>query len=61
MDTHVPTDTVRDALLMSAKLRQPQSVSLKEKKEWVETCLKMCGLEAFAEAAVGSLGIEVCI
>lgn len=24
----------------------------------VETCLKMCGLEAFGDAAIGSLGIE---
>jgi ATP-binding cassette subfamily G (WHITE) protein 2 (SNQ2) len=24
----------------------------------VETCLKMCGLTAFADAAVGSLGVE---
>ncbi|KAJ7110524.1 pleiotropic drug resistance ABC transporter [Mycena epipterygia] len=51
MDTHVPTDTVREALLFSATLRQPASVP-------VETCLKMCGLEAVADASVGSLGIE---
>lgn len=24
----------------------------------VETCLKMCGLEAFADAAIGTLGVE---
>ncbi|KAJ7168526.1 pleiotropic drug resistance ABC transporter [Mycena filopes] len=58
MDTHVPTDTVREALLFSAKLRQPAAVPLAEKVAYVETCLKMCGLEAVADASVGSLGIE---
>ncbi|KAK6996716.1 pleiotropic drug resistance ABC transporter [Favolaschia claudopus] len=58
MDTHVPTDTVRDALLFSAKLRQPASVPWAEKVAYVEKCLKMCGLDAVADASVGSLGIE---
>ncbi|KAF7374594.1 Brefeldin A resistance protein [Mycena sanguinolenta] len=58
MDTHVPTDTVREALIFSATLRQPASVPLEEKLAYVETCLKMCGLESVADASVGSLGIE---
>lgn len=58
MDTHVPEATVREALLFSAKLRQPASVSLAEKEAYVETCLRMCGLEAYGDATVGSLGIE---
>ncbi|KAF8888618.1 pleiotropic drug resistance ABC transporter [Infundibulicybe gibba] len=58
MDTHVPTDTVREALLFSAKMRQPESVPLAEKEAYVDTCLKMCGLEAYADAVVGSLGVE---
>ncbi|KAJ7196400.1 pleiotropic drug resistance ABC transporter [Mycena pura] len=58
MDTHVPTDSVREALLFSATLRQPASVPMEEKVAYVETCLKMCGLEAVADASVGSLGIE---
>ncbi|KAJ7126742.1 ABC-2 type transporter-domain-containing protein [Mycena epipterygia] len=58
MDTHVRTDTVREALLFSAKLRQPSSVPLAEKIAYVETCLKMCGLDAVADASVGTLGIE---
>ncbi|PFH49073.1 hypothetical protein AMATHDRAFT_148472 [Amanita thiersii Skay4041] len=58
MDTHVSTSTVREALLFSAKLRQPASVPLAEKEAYVETCLKMCGLEEFADASVGSLGVE---
>lgn len=32
LDTHVPTATVREALLFSAMLRQPKSVSLAEKE-----------------------------
>ncbi|KAF4598086.1 hypothetical protein EYR38_006480 [Pleurotus pulmonarius] len=58
LDTHVPTDTVREALLFSAKLRQPASVPISEKEAYVEICIKMCGLSAVADAAVGSLGIE---
>ncbi|KAF8329222.1 pleiotropic drug resistance ABC transporter [Amanita rubescens] len=58
MDTHVPTATVREALLFSAQLRQPASVPLEEKEAYVELCLKMCGLEEYADASVGSLGVE---
>ncbi|RDB26885.1 Brefeldin A resistance protein [Hypsizygus marmoreus] len=58
MDTHVPSATVREALMFSAKLRQPMSVPLKEKEAYVEKCLKMCELEEYGEAIVGSLGIE---
>jgi ATP-binding cassette, subfamily G (WHITE), member 2, SNQ2 len=32
MDTHMPELTVRESLLFSAKLRQPQSVPLAEKE-----------------------------
>ncbi|GJE86387.1 pleiotropic drug resistance ABC transporter [Phanerochaete sordida] len=58
LDTHLATSTVREALLFSAKLRQPPSVPLKEKEEYVERCLEMCGLEAYADAIVGTLNIE---
>ncbi|TFK52853.1 hypothetical protein OE88DRAFT_1627317 [Heliocybe sulcata] len=58
MDTHLETATVREALLFSASLRQPQSVPIAEKEAYVETCLKMCGLEHHAEAIVGTLGVE---
>ncbi|KAK7683570.1 hypothetical protein QCA50_013408 [Cerrena zonata] len=54
----LPRQTVREALLFSAKLRQPTSVPLAEKEAYVEKCLKMCGLEAYADAVVGSLGVE---
>ncbi|GBE83477.1 pleiotropic drug resistance ABC transporter [Sparassis latifolia] len=58
MDTHLSTASVREALLFSAKMRQPASVSLAEKEAYVEKCMKMCGLEEFADAIVGSLGVE---
>ncbi|EAU85334.2 ABC transporter [Coprinopsis cinerea okayama7 len=58
MDTHVGTATVREALLFSAKLRQPASVPLKEKEAYVEQCIKMCGLDEYADAIVGSLNVE---
>ncbi|KIJ59901.1 hypothetical protein HYDPIDRAFT_32776 [Hydnomerulius pinastri MD-312] len=58
MDTHIPESTVREALLFSARLRQPQSVPMAEKEAYVDKCLKMCGLEAYADAIVGSLGVE---
>ena len=32
MDTHEPTSTVREAVLFSAVLRQPQSVPMEEKQ-----------------------------
>jgi ATP-binding cassette subfamily G (WHITE) protein 2 (SNQ2) len=32
MDTHLAQATVREALLFSAKLRQPPSVSIEEKE-----------------------------
>ncbi|KAG9313753.1 P-loop containing nucleoside triphosphate hydrolase protein [Chiua virens] len=58
MDTHVPETTVREALLFSANLRQPASVPIAEKEADVDKCLKICGLEAYADAIVGSLGVE---
>ncbi|KAF9025650.1 pleiotropic drug resistance ABC transporter [Hymenopellis radicata] len=58
MDTHEPFSTVREALLFSVMLRQPQSVPVSEKQAYVDKCLGMCGLESYADATVGSLGIE---
>jgi ATP-binding cassette subfamily G (WHITE) protein 2 (SNQ2) len=58
MDTHEPTSSVREAILFSAVLRQPQDVPMAEKEAYVEKCLSMCGLEACADAIVGTLGVE---
>ncbi|KDR82402.1 hypothetical protein GALMADRAFT_56996 [Galerina marginata CBS 339.88] len=58
LDTHLPRATVREALLFSAKLRQPTSVPLIEKENYVDKCLHMCGLWVHRDAVVGSLGVE---
>ncbi|OBZ73443.1 Brefeldin A resistance protein [Grifola frondosa] len=58
MDVHLPAASVREALLFSAKLRQPRSVSAAEREAYVELCLKMCGLAKYADAIVGTLNIE---
>ena len=58
MDTHLAETTVREALLFSTMLRQPPEVPDSEKEAYVETVLMMCGLEGFADAIVGSQGVE---
>jgi ATP-binding cassette subfamily G (WHITE) protein 2 (SNQ2) len=58
-DTHLPQATVREALLFSAKLRQPSHVPLSEKEEYVDKVLDMCGLRDHADAIVGTLGVEM--
>ncbi|KAI2824156.1 hypothetical protein CBS115989_975 [Aspergillus niger] len=55
-DLHMETTTVREALRFSAMLRQPASVSEKEKYEYVEEVIKVLRMQDFAEAVVGSLG-----
>ncbi|KAH9022163.1 pleiotropic drug resistance ABC transporter [Lactarius pseudohatsudake] len=70
-DFQAQTPTVREALLFSAKLRQPPiGTSERERGIYrilsryrrtvfsVDTVLKMCGLEKYADAVVGSLGVE---
>jgi ABC-type multidrug transport system ATPase subunit len=55
-DLHLPTTTVREALRFSATLRQPKSVSMKEKYEYVEDVIDMLGMHDFADAIVGIPG-----
>ncbi|TKA74913.1 hypothetical protein B0A55_03757 [Friedmanniomyces simplex] len=55
-DLHLETSTVRESLRFSAMLRQPASVSKAEKHEYVESVIKMLGMEDFAEAVVGVPG-----
>jgi ABC-type multidrug transport system ATPase subunit len=55
-DLHLPTTTVREALRFSATLRQPKSVSQKEKYHYVEDVIDMLGMEDFADAIVGIPG-----
>ncbi len=58
LDTHLSTAPVREAHSYSANVRQPQSVTIEEKKAYVEKVLKICGLAANADAVVGDLGVE---
>ncbi|BFZ62298.1 Multidrug resistance protein [Saitoella coloradoensis] len=55
-DVHLAQTTVREALRFSAMLRQPKSVSKKEKHEYVETVIKLLEMEDYAEAVVGVPG-----
>ncbi|KAL4885202.1 ABC-2 type transporter-domain-containing protein [Aspergillus karnatakaensis] len=55
-DLHLETSTVREALIFSAMLRQPASISRKEKIAYVDEVIKMLGMEEYAEAIVGILG-----
>ncbi|RMY66568.1 hypothetical protein D0863_08338 [Hortaea werneckii] len=55
-DLHLETATVRESLRFSALLRQPKSVSTKEKYDYVEDVIKMLNMEDFAEAIVGVPG-----
>lgn len=55
-DLHLDTATVRESLRFSAMLRQPASVSVKEKYAYVEDVISMLKMEEFAEAIVGVPG-----
>ncbi|KAL4913022.1 ABC-2 type transporter-domain-containing protein [Aspergillus aurantiobrunneus] len=55
-DLHLETATVRESLRSSALLRQPASVSIKEKHDYVEEVIQMLGMQDFAEAIVGVPG-----
>ncbi|XHF97376.1 hypothetical protein AWENTII_000961 [Aspergillus wentii] len=55
-DLHLSTTTVREALRFSAVLRQPKSVSKKEKYEYVEDVIDMLSMQDFADAIVGTPG-----
>ena len=55
-DLHLSTSTVREALEFSALLRQPASVSRKEKIDYVDEVIKLLGMEAYADAVVGVPG-----
>ncbi|KAK7204535.1 ABC-2 type transporter-domain-containing protein [Myxozyma melibiosi] len=55
-DMHVAESTVRESLRFAALLRQPATVPIAEKYEYVETVIEMLGMEAYAEAIVGSPG-----
>lgn len=55
-DIHLETSTVREALIFSALLRQPASVSKEDKLVYVEEVIRLLEMEAYAEAVVGDVG-----
>jgi len=55
-DLHLQTSTVREALNFSALLRQPKSVSRKEKLEYVNEVIRLLDMEEYADAVVGVPG-----
>ncbi|CAG88660.2 DEHA2F00154p [Debaryomyces hansenii CBS767] len=55
-DLHLPTSTVREALRFSAQLRQPNSVSIQEKNEYVEYIIHLLDMNLYADALVGVAG-----
>ncbi|KOS41908.1 hypothetical protein ACN38_g7213 [Penicillium nordicum] len=55
-DLHLSTSTVREALVFSALLRQPATVSRQEKIDYADEVIKLLGMEAYADAVVGVPG-----
>lgn len=55
-DVHLPTQTVREALQMTARLRRPASVSDEEKEAHVEAVIQTLEMNEFAEALIGVPG-----
>nr|ABD66573.1 ABC transporter [Penicillium griseofulvum] len=55
-DIHLPTQTVREALQMTARLRRPESISVAEKNAYVEKVIEWLNMEHIADALVGVPG-----
>lgn len=55
-DIHLQTSTVREALAFSAYLRQPKSVSKKEKDDYVNYVIDLLDMTTYADALVGVAG-----
>ncbi|KAI0003557.1 ABC transporter PeaB1 [Xylariaceae sp. FL0662B] len=55
-NVHLPSQTVREALQMTARLRRPPSVSDEEKDAHVEAVIRTLEMEDIAEALIGEPG-----
>ncbi|KAJ5462154.1 hypothetical protein N7530_010359 [Penicillium desertorum] len=55
-DVHLPSQTVREALQMTAHLRRPLSLSTDEKNAYVEEVLDMLGMQDISDALIGVPG-----
>lgn len=58
-DLHLAESTVREALRFSARLRQPEEISIEEKYEYVESVIKMLEMDDYADAVIGSPGCKL--
>ncbi|KAH7152018.1 ABC-2 type transporter-domain-containing protein [Dactylonectria estremocensis] len=61
MDVHEATATVREALLFSALLRQPQHVSHDDKVSYVDHIINLLELEDICDALIGTPGAGLSI
>ena len=55
-DIHLPTQTVREALQVTARLRRSTEISDAEKDDYVEDVIEMLEMEQFADALIGIPG-----
>ena len=55
-DVHLSTSTVREALRLTARLRQPESVSMEEKYAYVEVIIQILEMGKVADALIGTPG-----
>ena len=55
-DLHIGEATVREALMFSANLRLPKTMTLKQKKHKVQDTITELGLEPFSDVLVKALG-----
>ncbi|ODV90247.1 hypothetical protein CANCADRAFT_103973 [Tortispora caseinolytica NRRL Y-17796] len=55
-DLHLPTSTVREALLFSAVLRQERSIPYDEKVRYVDDIIDILDMAPYADAVVGVAG-----
>lgn len=58
-DIHLPTQTVCEALQVTAKLRRSVQISHEEKDSYVEAVIEMLEMEDFADALIGVPGAGV--
>jgi len=52
-DIHLPTTTVREAMIFSARLRQPTSYSDTEKLDWVDQLIYTLDLSSISDEMIG--------
>lgn len=55
-DIHLPTQTVREALHMTARLRGSQGVTVEERNAYVEEVIRLLEMEHIADALIGVPG-----